>query len=146
MGFSEGLNKVLWFLAFHIIAVVMWFAGLFYLPRLFVYHSMTHDELGNARFKIMERKLYLMTTIGLFLTLLFGFLLLRLEPRLIFTSWFQLKLLLVLSLLIYHFYCGFLVKVFRENENHRGHVFYRWLNEYPTIVLIIVVILAVVKP
>lgn len=137
---------MLWFLAFHIIAVVMWFAGLFYLPRLFVYHSMTQDALGNARFKVMEKKLYVMTTIGLFLTVFFGFLLLRVEPQLIFAGWFQLKLVLVLSLLIYHFYCGYVVKVFREDKNQRSHIYYRWLNEYPTVILISVVILAVVKP
>ncbi|MDX2164144.1 MAG: protoporphyrinogen oxidase HemJ [Gammaproteobacteria bacterium] len=137
---------MLWILAFHIVSIVMWFAGLFYLPRLFVYHSMIQDELGNARFKVMEKKLYVMTTIGLFLTVLFGFLLLRVEPQLIYAGWFQIKLFLVLTLLIYHFYCGYLVKIFRENENHRSHVFYRWVNEYPTIILIIVVILAVVKP
>jgi len=135
-----------WLLAFHVISIVMWFAGLFYLPRLFVYHSMTQDELGTARFKIMEKKLYIMTTTGLFLTVLFGFLLLREKPMLIFASWFQLKLFLVLTLLIYHFYCGHLIKVFRENNNHHSHIFYRWLNEYPTIILIIVVILAFVKP
>ena len=135
-----------WLLAFHVISIVMWFAGLFYLPRLFVYHSMTQDELGVSRFKIMEKKLYLITTIGLFLTVLFGFLLLREKPTLIFSGWFQLKLFLVLTLLIYHFYCGHLVKVFRENNNRRSHIFYRWLNEYPAIILISVVILAFVKP
>lgn len=137
---------MLWLRAFHIISIVMWFAGLFYLPRLFVYHSMTHDENGNARFKIMEKKLYVMTTIGFFLTVVFGLLLLREEPRLIFVGWFQMKLILVLSLIIYHFYCGYFVKIFRDNNNKRSHVFYRWWNEYPTIVLIIVVILAIVKP
>lgn len=135
-----------WLLAFHLISVVMWFAGLFYLPRLFVYHSMTQDELGISRFKVMEKKLYVMMTIGLFLTFLFGFLLLREKPELIFAGWFQLKLLLVLSLLVYHFYCGYIVKIFREDVNHRNHIFYRWLNEYPTVILIIVVILAFVKP
>ena len=137
---------MLWLLAFHIISIVMWFAGLFYLPRLFVYHSMTSDELGIARFKVMEKKLYVMTTIGFFLTVVFGLLLLREEPRLIFVGWFQLKLILVLSLLIYHFYCGYFVKMFRDNHNRYSHVFYRWWNEYPTVVLIIVVILAIVKP
>ena len=137
---------MLWLLAFHIISIVMWFAGLFYLPRLFVYHSMTSDELGIARFKIMEKKLYVMTTIGLFLAMASGFLLLREKFALIFAGWFQVKLMLVLSLLIYHFYCGYFVKIFRDNNNKHSHVFYRWWNEYPTVVLIIVVILAFVKP
>ena len=135
-----------WLLAFHIISIVMWFAGLFYLPRLFVYHSMTQDEAGNARFKIMEKKLYVMTTIGLFLVVVSGFLLLREESSLIFAKWFQVKFLLVLSLIIYNFYCGHIVKVFREDENKYDHIFYRWLNEYPTVILIIVVVLAFVKP
>lgn len=137
---------MLWLLAFHVISIVMWFAGLFYLPRLFVYHSMTSDELGVARFKIMEKRLYVMTTIGLFLSLASGFLLLREEIALIFAGWFQVKLMFVLSLLVYHFYCGYFVKIFRDNNNKYGHVFYRWWNEYPTVVLIIVVTLAFVKP
>lgn len=136
---------MLWVLAFHIIAVVMWFAGLFYLPRLFVYHSMTEDELGNSRFKIMEKKLYGIMTISLFLTLFFGFWLLREKPSLIFAGWFQIKLLLILSLIIYHFYCGYIIKLFRENKNRYSHVFYRWFNEYPAVILISVVILAVIN-
>ncbi|HEV2613509.1 MAG TPA: CopD family protein [Gammaproteobacteria bacterium] len=135
-----------WLLAFHVVSIVMWFAGLFYLPRLFVYHSMTQDALGIARFKIMEKKLYVMTTIGFFLVVASGLLLLREKPALIFAGWFQVKLLLVLSLIIFNFYCGHLVKIFREDVNKHGHVYYRWLNEYPTVILIIVVILAFVKP
>jgi putative membrane protein len=123
-----------WLLAFHIISIVMWFAGLFYLPRLFVYHSITQDELGDERFKIMEKKLFLL--------LFSGFLLFREKPDLIFSGWFQLKLALVLSLVMYHFYCGHVVKIFRENKNSYSHIFYRWLNEYPTVILIMVVILA----
>lgn len=135
-----------WLLAFHIISIVMWFAGLFYLPRLFVYHSMTQDALGSARFKTMEKKLYVMTTIGFFLVIVSGFLLLREKSGLIFAGWFQVKLLLVLSLIIYNFYCGHIVKIFRDDMNKQGHIFYRWLNEYPTVILIIVVILAFVQP
>ena len=85
-----------WLLAFHIISIIMWFAGLFYLPRLFVYHSMTQDDLGLSRFKIMEKKLYVMTTIGLFLVVVSGLLLLQEKPAFIFSGWFQVKLLLAI--------------------------------------------------
>jgi len=139
---------VLWIKAFHIIFMVTWFAGLFYLPRLFVYHAACDDEPGNARFKIMERKLYAIMTIGAGLTILFGLWLLfgyhltTLQTRL----WLPIKLVLVASLIGYHFYCGHLVSVFRDDNNRRSHVFYRWFNEFPTIILIAVVLLAVVRP
>ena len=138
---------MLWIKALHIISIVIWFSGIFYLPRLFVYHSMAEDEISRERFKIMERKLYYgITTPGMILTIIFGFWLLKYEPFYLYSLWLQLKLILVGSLIIYHFYCGYLIKVFKENRNTHSHVFYRWLNEYPVLVLVGSVILAVVKP
>jgi len=138
---------MLWIKALHIISIVVWFSGIFYLPRLFVYHSMAEDKLSQERFKIMERKLYYgITTPGMILTIVFGFWLLKDEPFYLHSMWLQLKLLLVSTLIIYHFYCGYLIKIFKENRNTHSHIFYRWLNEYPVVVLIGAVIFAVVKP
>lgn len=136
---------MLWVKAFHIIAVVTWFAALFYLPRLFVYHAMSTDAASIARFKVMERKLYrgIMTpsavvavALGLWLWLGFGF----------SGGWLYAKLALVSVLLIYHGYCGKLLRDFRDDRNRHGHVFYRWFNEFPVLILVAVVILVVVKP
>lgn len=139
---------MLWLKALHIISLVTWFAGLFYLPRLFVYHAMTSDDISNERFKIMERKLYRGIMMpGMIMTIIFGgWLLLKYDRIFLSTLWLQIKLVLVASLIIYHFYCGHLITVFKNNNNKHSHVYYRWLNEYPTIILIAVVILTVVKP
>lgn len=139
---------MLWLKALHIISLVTWFAGLFYLPRLFVYHSMTSDVISSERFKTMERKLYRGIMMpGMIMTIIFGgWLLLQFDRMFLSTLWLQIKLALVATLIIYHFYCGHLVKVFKNDNNQYSHIFYRWLNEYPTIVLIAVVILTVVKP
>jgi len=139
---------MLWVKAFHIIFVVCWFAGLFYLPRLFVYHASTEDEISNARFKIMEKKLYYGIMMpSMILTLISGGWLLVHIPVVYFhTGWLPLKLALVFLLIIYHFYCSHLVKVFKNDRNTHSHVFYRWLNELPTLALIAIVILAVVRP
>jgi protoporphyrinogen IX oxidase len=136
---------VLWIKAFHIIFMVTWFAGLFYLPRLFVYHAQTADTAGKERFKVMERKLYFgIMTPGLVLTLVSGFWLwLGYGYR---GGWLHAKLALVAILVAYHAYCGKLLLDFRRDRNRHGHVFYRWLNEFPVLVLIAVVILVVVKP
>ena len=135
--------------AFHIIFMVTWFSGLFYLPRLFVYHAMSKDTISQERFKIMERKLYygIMTpgallTIGLGLWMLYGYAWQAYKHAL----WLHLKLGLVLVLIIYHLYCDYLRRQFAKNKNTHGHVFYRWLNEFPVLLLIAIVILTVVKP
>ena len=128
----------------HIIFVITWFAALFYLPRLFVYHASTTDEAGNARFKIMERKLFIMMTIGGTLAVVFGLWLWLGYGRT--GNWLMLKLVLVLALIGFHIYCGKIVAVFREDKNTRGEKFYRWLNEFPTLILFGVVMLAVMKP
>jgi putative membrane protein len=137
---------MLWIKAFHVIFMVTWFAGLFYLPRLFVYHADCHDETGHQRFLVMERKLYAIMTIGGVLAALFGFWLLFSYHWPLQELWLQIKLLLVAVLVAYHIYCGQLVKRFRAGENRFSHVFYRWFNEFPAITLIAVVLLAVLRP
>ncbi len=136
---------MLWIKALHIAFMVTWFAGLFYLPRLFVYHAMTTDEAGIERFKVMERKLfYGIMTPGALLTIVFG---VWLWLGYGFGGgWLHAKLALVALLVIYHAYCGKLLIDFKHGRNTHGHVFYRWLNEMPVLVLLAVVILVVVKP
>jgi putative membrane protein len=139
---------MLWIKAFHIIAMVTWFAGLFYLPRLFVYHAMSDDLISQERFKIMERKLYFgIMTPGAVLTIALGIWLLYLYGWALYKTslWLHLKLSLVLLLIIFHLYCGYLRKQFYLNKNKHSHVFYRWLNEVPVLFLIAIVILTVVK-
>jgi putative membrane protein len=137
---------MLWIKAFHIIFMVTWFAGLFYLPRLFVYHADCSDDAGHQRFLVMERKLYAIMTIGGVLTIFFGLWLLFGWHWPLTELWLQVKLLLVASLVVYHLYCGRLVKQFRDGLNRRSGVFYRWFNEFPALILIAVVLLAVVRP
>ena len=137
-----------WAKAWHLIAMVTWFAGIFYLPRLFVYHAMSEDETSKERFKIMERKLYYgITTPGMILTLGFGFWMLYDYAWLAWSNmgWLHAKLTLIAVLVGYHFYCGKLVKDFKYDRNTRSHVWYRWFNEVPVILLIAIVILAVRK-
>ena len=136
---------MLWIKAWHIIFMVTWFAGLFYLPRLFVYHAMTEDRAGSERFKIMERKLFFgIMTPGAVLTIVFG---LWLWHGYGFSgAWLHAKLTLVAVLIIYHLYCGKLLFAFKHDRNSHSHVFYRWLNELPVLLLVAIVILVVVKP
>ncbi|RTZ61666.1 MAG: protoporphyrinogen oxidase HemJ [Gammaproteobacteria bacterium] len=136
-----------WIKAFHIIFMVSWFAGLFYLPRLFVYHAMAQDEgdtASMARLKIMERKLYYFILPWMILTLVFGTWLWLGYG--ITGGWLHAKLFLVALLLGYHHACGRLMKKFARDENTRSHVFYRWFNEIPIVLLLGVVVLVVVKP
>jgi len=137
-----------WIVAFHIIFMVTWFAGLFYLPRLFVYHADCKDAPGNERFKVMERKLYVMTNIGFIGTAVFGLILVFAYAWSAYasTGWFWLKTAMVVVLIVFHFYCGRLVKDFREERNIRSHKFYRWVNEIPVLPLFVIVICVVVKP
>ncbi len=140
---------MLWIKALHVIFMVTWFAGLFYLPRVFVYHAMS--DQGNTgqmeTFKVMERKLMAMTNIGALLTIVFGSLLLIIWlPGLLTLDWMKLKLLLVSGLIAYHFYCARLVGVFRDDANTRSHVWYRWFNEVPVLFLVGIVILVIVRP
>ena len=136
---------MLWLKALHIIFMVTWFAGLFYLPRLFVYHAMATDAVSSERFKVMERKLYYgIMTPGAVLTLAFG---IWLWLGYGFSGgWLHAKLALAAILIAYHVYCGKLMLDFRHDRNRKNHVWFRWFNELPTLILIAVVILTVVKP
>ncbi|WP_373187237.1 protoporphyrinogen oxidase HemJ [Halopseudomonas sp.] len=137
----------LWIKAFHIIAVVTWFAGLFYLPRLFVYHAQSEDNVSNERFKTMERKLYRGIMLpSMVVAIALGIWLLILVPAWLTQGWMHAKLSLVVALLVYHFTCARMLKGFAADRNTRSHVFYRWFNEAPVLVLVAVVILVVVKP
>lgn len=135
---------MLWIKAFHLIFVISWFAGLFYLPRLFVNHAMVSDTATQERLSLMEHKLYrfmlplatLAIIFGLWLWLGYG----------IKGGWLHTKLLLVAGLIAYHIYCGKLMRAFAAGKNTHSHVWYRWFNEVPVLVLFAIVILAVVKP
>jgi putative membrane protein len=136
---------MLWVKAFHIVFMVTWFAGLFYLPRLFVYHAMAEDEAGRQRFEVMERKLYYgIMAPGAVLTIFFGLWLWLVYG--ITGGWLHAKLALVALLVAYHLWCGKLINDFKHRRNTRSHVWYRWFNEFPVVILIAAVILAVVKP
>jgi putative membrane protein len=136
---------MLWIKSFHIIFMVTWFAGLFYLPRLFVYHAMSEDTTSIERFKIMERKLFFgIMTPGAALTLVFGaWLWLGYGFA---GGWLTAKLVLVAVLVAYHVYCGKLMIDFRNDRNRHGHVFYRWLNELPVVLLIAIILLVELQP
>lgn len=137
----------LWIKALHLISVVTWFAALFYLPRLFVYHAMAEDEISRERFKVMERKLYRgIMTPSMIAVLVFGGWMLMERPALMKMGWMQAKLALVLLLIGYHHACLVYLKKFARDANTRSHVFYRWFNEAPVLILIAVICLAVVKP
>lgn len=139
---------LLWLKAFHLIAVICWFAALFYLPRLFVYHAMCEDTAGRERFKTMERKLYrgIMTPSAI-ATVALGFWMLHLNHDYYTTvCWIKLKLGLVLLLVCYHAACGHFLRRFAEDNNTRSHVFFRVFNELPVLLLIPIVLLAVLKP
>ncbi len=139
---------MLWIKALHIIFLVTWFAGLFYLPRLFVYHADCRDETGHQRFLIMERKLFAIMTIGAVLTAVFGIWLLAAYAWEVYahTGWLVTKLVLVGLLIAYHVYCLRIMRDFRAGANQHSHVYYRWFNEVPALLLIAIVLLAVVKP
>ena len=124
--------------------MVTWFAGLFYLPRLYVYHAQAQDQLSKDRFKIMERKLFwgIMTPGGIF-TILFGVMLIQYHGM---PFWLQMKLLVVLFLVIYHVWCGVLLKKFKTDSNTHSHVWYRVFNEIPVLFLVVIVILVIYKP
>lgn len=134
---------MLWIKAFHIFFMVSWFAGLFYLPRLFVHHAMTKDEATSKRLKIMERKLFFFVTPWGILTIVFG---LWLWLGYGFSgTWLTIKIALVILLVIYHIICGVFMIDFRDDKNKRTDVFYRWFNELPVFLLIGIVFLAVLK-
>ena len=136
---------MLWIKSFHIIFMVTWFAGLFYLPRLFVYHAMSEDAPSRERFKLMERKLfYGIMTPGAVLTIAFGlWLWLGYD---FYGGWLHAKMALVAVLVAYHAYCGKIMVDFKHDRNCHGHVFYRWLNELPVLLLIAIILLVELQP
>ena len=136
---------MLWMKSLHIIFMVTWFAGLFYLPRLYVYHAETKDKISNDRFEVMERKLfYGIMTPGGILTIFFGLLLIYNYPYQ--GQWLTYKLILVFFLIIYHLYCWKFLNLFKYDKNYHSHVFYRIFNEVPVIILIAAVFLVIYKP
>ena len=139
---------MLWIKAFHLVFMVTWFCGLFYLPRLYVYHTEATDKISIERFKIMERKLYYgIATPGGILTILLGLGLLSANPTLYLQkNWMQIKLGLVFFLVMYHLYLGKLLYAFKYDRNKHSHIFYRWLNEVPVIFLIGIILLAILEP
>lgn len=137
---------MLWLKAFHVIFMVTWFAGLFYLPRLFVYHSQVRDPSGHERFCVMERKLYAITTIGMVLTWVFGLALIWQVPGYLQMGWLHAKLTLVLLLSGYHGWLKSHVRAFAAQRNTRSERYYRIINEVPAVVLVAAVILVIVKP
>jgi putative membrane protein len=140
---------MLWIKALHIIFMITWFAGLFYLPRLFVYHAMTSDVATSETFKTMERKLFWgIMTPGAIFTLVFGLWLLYMYAWDTYKhfKWLHIKLGLSLTLILYHIACGYFVTKFKQDKNTLSHKFYRWFNEYPVLVLTSVVVMVVVKP
>jgi len=140
---------MLWVKAFHIIFMVTWFAGLFYLPRLFVYHAMAKDPISIERFKIMERKLYYGIMLpGGIITAVLGITLILINGWTTYATagWMHTKLTLVVILIGYHIYCGKLLKAFKKDQNQHSHVFYRWFNEFPVVLLIAIIILVVIRP
>ena len=137
----------LWLKTIHIVAMTAWFSGLFYLPRLFVYHAMSVDEISVERFKIMERKLYYgITWPSAIITSIFGVWMLTVSTGLLQQPWLHIKLTLVLLLWCYHLLCGFYLKKFANNNNHNTHIFFRWFNEVPVIFLVAIVWLVIFKP
>ncbi|MDO9317761.1 MAG: protoporphyrinogen oxidase HemJ [Gammaproteobacteria bacterium] len=137
-----------WVKAFHIIAVVCWFAAIFYLPRLFVYHAMSEDKVSKDRFVIMERKLFRgIATPSAIATVLLGIWLISFNPSYYMSSgWMHAKLALVILLSIYHYFCWRIMIAFRDEKNTRSHVYFRYFNELPVFLLIGIIILVVVRP
>ena len=140
------MRTLLWLKAFHVVFLVTWFAGLFYLPRLFVYHVSASDEISRSRFVVMERRLFVMTNIGGAFTLLFGILMVLMAPAYLQQGWLHAKLTLVLLVIAYQIWCLLLMHALRDGRNRHSQRWYRLFNEVPALLLLGIVILAVVKP
>ena len=137
---------MLWLKALHVVFVVTWFAGLFYLPRLYVYHTVTTDAPGLQRFVAMERRLFFIMSVGAVLAVLFGMAMILAAPGYLAHGWLRAKLLLVALLVGYHFWCYRLMQALRAGVNPHSQRWFRWFNELPGLLLLAIVILAVVKP
>ncbi len=143
---ANGETILLWLKASHVIAMVTWFAGLFYLPRLFVYHADARDEPGNARFKVMERRLFALMSIGAVATVALGVAMIAAAPAYLGMGWLHAKLGAVALLIAYHLYCLRLTREFAADRNRRSARWFRAFNELPSLLLVVIVILAIVKP
>ena len=138
---------MLWVKAFHIIFMVTWFAALFYLPRLYVYHADAGDSISTERFKIMERKLFWgIATPGAIITIVLGFWLASYFPEIFSSAWFQAKLAIVTLLVIYHVWCGKLMMDFKNDQNRHSHKWYRVFNELPVFGLMAIILLVELQP
>ena len=142
------MNSYLLFKSLHLIAVISWMAGLLYLPRIFVYHSENNNEVVTTVFKTMERKLYnYIMTPAMILSWVFGLILIhQIGFQQLASLWLQLKLILVLLLTIYHFYLGSLLNKFKLDQNRKTSKFYRYINEVPTLLLILIIFIVIFKP
>ena len=136
----------LWLKGLHIVFMVTWFAGLFYLPRLFIYHATATDPASRERFSSMEIRLFVIMTIGAALTAVFGFWMLAINPALLELGWFHAKLTLLAGLVIYHYRCYHRIATLRTDTPVQNTKWLRWFNEIPTIFLLAIILLAVVKP
>ena len=139
-------SAYLWLKALHVAFMVTWFAGLFYLPRLFIYHVQAGDAPSRERFTVMERRLFAIMTIGAVLTAALGVLLLILNAGLLEVHWFHVKLLLLAGLVVYHWRCYRWIVVLREETATRDTRWLRWFNEIPVVFLLGIIGLAVAKP
>jgi protoporphyrinogen IX oxidase len=137
---------LLWLKALHVVFVVTWFAGLFYLPRLFIYHAAATDQVSLERFIVMERRLFVIMTIGAALAAVFGLAMIAVSPGYLDQAWMHAKLTFVAVLIAYHFYCLKLMRDLRGRTNLRSQKWYRIFNEAPALLLIVIVVLVVVKP
>ncbi len=139
-------SMYLWFKALHVAFMVTWFAGLFYLPRLFIYHSEATEAADRERFTVMERRLFIIMTIGAVLTAFFGLVLLTINQALLSQGWFHTKLLLLAGLVVFHLRCMRWIRVLREGAVPDNTRWLRWFNEIPAAFLLAIVCLAIVKP
>lgn len=137
---------MLWLKALHIFGVIAWFSGIFYLPRLFVYHAEVKDQPSHDRFVVMERRLYMMMNVGASLAVVFGLWMVLMAPAYLQTGWLRTKLVLVVLVIGYHHYCKKLMRDFAQGKNRRSARWYRVFNEMPALLLLGIVILATVKP
>ena len=137
---------MLWLKALHVVFVVTWFAGLFYLPRLFLYHAATSDAAGLGRFVVMERRLFMIMSLGALLAVLFGIAMIVAAPQYLAMGWLRAKVLLVAVLVGYHASCYQLMLALRAGNSRYSQRWYRMFNEVPGLLLLAIVILAVVKP
>ena len=142
------MNSYLLFKSLHLVAVISWMAGLLYLPRIFVYHSENSNEVISNVFKVMEKKLfYYIMTPAMVLSWIFGLVLIHETGfQQLANLWLQLKLILVILLTTYHFYLGLLLNQFKLDQNRKTSKFYRYINEIPTLMLVLIVFIVIFKP